>query len=360
MKVNLITKHSSHNFGAMLQAYALQQTIKTIYDCKIIDYRPNNGGNKFKKINSMSNIVNNIFTLLFHFQLKKGYERFNDFLKKEYDLTQRYNSIEELYKNIPFADTYVCGSDQIWNPLALNEVYFLKFAPKKSKKVSYAASMGISYLPDKSIQVFNDYLKNIDVISVRESNAKEIIKPLTNREIYINVDPVFLLEKEIWKKIESPINIQKPYILCYLLYRPGWINKALKKLHKNTGLDIVVVTTDAYRNIYHNKIVRNAGPKEMIWLINHAEFVVSSSFHGVALSIVNQKPFFAVVNPDSPARIRNILDVFGLQEREISTFEDIVFKEIDYSTVEIKCLDERRKALNYLKENCVIRDEANL
>ena len=100
--------------------------------------------------------------------------------------------------------------------------------------------------------------------------------------------------------------------------------------------------------MYSNKTIRDAGPKEFVSLIKGADCVISSSFHGVALSIANRVPFYAIINPKQPARLDNLLEIFNLRDREITDNHIPDFAPIDYGKVEKILLQEREKALSYL------------
>ena len=244
-------------------------------------------------------------------------------------------------ENPPEADLYITGSDQVWNPLKIDDAYFLRFVPEHGIRASYAASMGISYIPEGSEQLFREYVEDMDYVSVRESTAKNLIEKYTYAQANVHIDPVLLLTQEHWKKIG--------FILCYILYRPQWLNQWLKKLHKATGMDIVAVTTDAYRNLYYNRVIRDAGPLDLLGLIRDAQFVVSSSFHGVALSIAMRKPFYAVVNPNAPSRIGDLLHSLQLNDRVIDETDKASIRDIDYTLAE-KLLEELKgEAFKYLK-----------
>lgn len=345
--VNILTKHSSYNFGAMLQAYALQKTVEELgMECKIIDFRQPKPVTAWSW-KSPSGILFNVCYRLHKKELSKGFANFEAFIE-EYPKTKRYNSEWDLYADPPQADIYLSGSDQVWNPLKVSEAAFLRFAPQDSIRASYAASLGISYMPQGSRNLVAEYLKEFDKISVREETGKELLSDLTEKEINVHVDPTLLRGKEEWERIAVKTPIKKPYIFCYILYRPKWLNKWLKKIRKQTKKEIVVVTSDVYRNIYHNKMVRSAGPKEFLGLLQGADFVISSSFHGVALSIANEKPFYAVVNPDSPSRISNMLKTFSLQDRIVTEKDALDFSDVDYAKVEPYKRKEKEKSIAYL------------
>ncbi len=348
--INIITKHSSYNFGAMLQAYALQTTVKKLgADCKIINLRTQKK-ELMSSWKSPRGFINNVLTMFNKKDILSSYKKFEDFMATQYDLTDKYTSLNALKKQPTQAEVYIAGSDQVWNPLNIGDEFFLRFANKEKIIASYAASLGISYIPEGAKKIFKEYLNDFDYISVREEDAKNLLEKELGIKSQVNIDPVLLLDKDEWHKMAAQPKIKKPYILCYILYRPKWLNKWLKNLHKQSGLDIVLVSSDAYRHIYKNKIVRDAGPRELLGLIENAQCVITSSFHGTALSIATQKPFYAVVNPDMPSRIDNLLKTLGLQNRIVKENCNVDFSDIDYARVEELRIIQKEKSQEYLKE----------
>lgn len=349
MKVYIITKHGSHNYGAMLQAWSLMTVLKDHgVECKILNYRASKPS-LIPPNTPLKRIINAIVACLYHKDVEKCYKRFERFMAEEYDMTKEYGRYKELEDTEDKADIYICGSDQIWNPYAVKKEYFLDFVDDKAVKISYAASLGVNDIPLSARDTFNVLLDNIDYISVREYNAKELIENVTGRrDVSVNVDPVFLIDHKEWNKIQSDCEITEPYILCYFIYTPEWLNTLLKDIYKATKKKIVLVTVDPFRRIYSNKIVRDAGPKEFIGLIRGADCVISSSFHGIALSIANGIPFYAIINPKLPARLDNLLNTFDLRNRIIMDSSVPDFAPIDYEKVKKIVLSEREKSLSYL------------
>ena len=332
-KIALTTKYSAHNFGAVLQTYALQKTINDMGgDCFVVD-ADRKKVNLLSPWNSPSQIVSNIFYYMHKKDLDEGHRRFEAFIDT-LPLSKRYEDYDQLLADPPEADVYLTGSDQVWHPLDVRENYFLRYAPAGKIRASYAASMGISYMTMGAKRIWKEFLADIDYISVRENTTKQIIEDIDGRSPYVHVDPTLLLSAEEWESIAKKPDYNKPYIFCYILYRPPWLNKWLKELHRKTKKEIVVISSDAYRNIYHTKMVRDAGPQEMLGWLKNADFVISSSFHGVALSVANKIPFYAVVNPDAPARISDLLELFGLQDRMISADHSFDLEPVNYDKVQ--------------------------
>ena len=76
-------------------------------------------------------------------------------------------------------DYFITGSDQVWNPyFNCTEDEFLTFAPKQ-KRISYAASIGVSEIPDDKKDQFKKWLNGMNYISVREQAGADIVYELT-------------------------------------------------------------------------------------------------------------------------------------------------------------------------------------
>lgn len=350
MKIVTVTYSRSYNFGANLQAYALQKFLRQQgHTCQIIDTRVTpHRPVAYRK--DPKGLLVNLFTYWNRDKLDKGNYAFENFNYGEDDRTENYADYARLYTDPPQAEAFISGSDQVFTPNLMSPLYFLDFVPTGKKRISYAASIGVNQIPADKKEQFAAYLKAFDYISVREKNAADLIKSLIDRPVEVHVDPVFLLDAEEWKKVEKPVAyINKPYILCYFMYRPPGMNQMLKRLHKETGLDIVLVDTTAFRNIYNNKLVLDAGPQEFLWLLHHAEKVVTSSFHGTALSIVYGKEFCTVNNAANPSRINQLADVFSLHDHLVTPSDIGGHYPLDRRRVARIIKDEQARSASYLK-----------
>lgn len=356
MRVITVTFHGAHNYGAVLQAYALQKTLMSLgYENEIIDYRVDKE-NIFTKVeikfnkNNVAKIINNMLILLRYKDYKDIFNKFENFINEDLILTKAYDSYEELKAYPPQSDVYLAGSDQIWNiSNKIRDVFFLNFGKGDIKRISYAASMGTYDLDMDKKNSFGKLISNFDRISVREGEASDFIKDNYNMDSQIHIDPVFLLKKVKWEEIAVSHDIKQKYILCYpLLYSP-LLNDALKILKKMTGYNVIVVTTNPREKTYGDNYIRNAGPKEFLGLIKDAEIVLTTSFHGTAFSILFEKRFFSFAVFNS-SRITNIMGLLGLNNRLIKDINDISLEEIDYEKVNAALDNEINKSVNYLKD----------
>ena len=149
-KIGIITFHSAHNYGAMLQVYALQNIIEKLNnESCVINYRNNKIDYEYKVQNIKSknpiNIIKKTIDSIVNYKVKSPkYNNFDSFMNKKLNLSKEYRMIKNLNNQPPSYDIYITGSDQVWNSGIVGELsdaYTLNFGDGKAKKVSYAASM---------------------------------------------------------------------------------------------------------------------------------------------------------------------------------------------------------------------------
>lgn len=357
MKVYISTYHREINYGAALQAFALQDVLKTLgYESELIAFKQLE---MKSKIHSVKDFVNYFYNLLHRKEIQRGYKNYAKFFSTYHKTTKDYEDYEHLLSEPPTDGVYLAGSDQIFNAMSLQPYFFLQFGPPEIKRISYAASIGISQIPQKKEELFEKYLQSFDYLSIRECKSKDLIERYTDKKIHVNIDPTYLVDRSVWEKIKKDTvtkKIQGPYILVYAMYNPPWLNQALKRIHKQTKHNIVLLSTKGLRLLYRNKCVMEAGPCEFLDLMYNASAVISSSFHGCVFATIFRKPFYAIANPDAPARIESLLELFHLEDRLMNEPRDMDF-EIDYGYMECKLQDEITKSKEYLVSTIMGKQE---
>lgn len=371
-KVGLMTCFLD-NYGACLQAYALSNTIEMLgHDCEIIQYIEPQGyfepsfsnyiknSYVYNKLRSFSNSYRNSY--LCEKIKRKSFVKF----RKEYlkISKERYRSFKELNKANKKYDAFVCGSDQIWNPSFYdgnNKAYFLNFAQRDKRKISYAPSIGLDDIPQQYAQDFAELVNTLDYISVREASAVDIVKKLSGRDAQHVLDPTLLLDGKKWSTIVSENRIvEKPYIFCYLFGTHDEYDTAIRHLREVAGQDLEVVIipfcekhlTNDYTKIY------KAGPLQFLNLIKNAEYIITDSFHATVFSILFLRQFFTLPRfknnqaNSMNSRIYSLLDAIEQQDRLIDYSQMDSFNvnaEIDYANVHSKLENLRKSSLSYLK-----------
>lgn len=372
MKVGIFTFQRAHNYGAVLQAYALKTTLEELgHEVKIIDYWPQYREKMYKRIdlsflrNRRMGIKERIKTFLLAFQKYRRYNRFDNFIKHYLGLNG-----EVLYRNpdsiVNDCDIYVYGSDQIWrfnsyfkSHIGFDPVYWGVYPSSEAKKITYAASMGVMEMDDVKLEFIQRHLGNFSAVSVREAKLAEIIRPIAHFSVYHVLDPVFLLTEEKWKTIvkrDRSDEVGGRYILFYhLLYSEEAI-ALVKSLSKKTGLKIVEINGGQKPMVFENGGKLSDGPLEFVSLLAKAEFVVSTSFHGVVFSIVFKKQFYALGMGNNSSRVQSLLNALNIGDRLVDNgFEEIDGKEsIDFNSVDLALSKYREDSLRFLHENCRI------
>lgn len=327
MRIKTITCHDVYNYGASLQAYALQHYLQSQgHKVKIIDYTPNYLRNQYKfwfvpkKSRYYQKAMKNPllrFMLCCYFAPRRfstygRKKKFDAFKRNFLQLTNRYVTYQALVDSPPDADIYIAGSDQIWNsalPNGRDAAYFLHFGSNKIKRISYAASFGISIIANEFKELNSKWLKMFDAISVREHTGLSILASMNINSGVEVLDPVYLLSLKQWREFagEKPI-IKDPYILVYDLYlNDSRMRLEAERLSEKFHLKIVSID-GLLKCQYAEKNISNAGPKEFVNLIAYADYVITNSFHGTSFSLILNRRFAVYYKYDNISRIANILN----------------------------------------------------
>lgn len=340
--------NSSSSYGALLQSCALYAFLTGLgYDVRYVTICNRNNTHKSPIIWAKQKL-----TKLLSIRNAKAANARRKAFAEFADRTQKrliYENLSDLYRNPPQADVYVSGSDQVWNPTNIHEDFFLTYAPESATKISYAASMGYETVPQQSVERFARYLSAYHAVSVREDTMVDLISPFVSCPIYQHVDPVLLLTASEWEKYEKPYAGLKysEYIMVYPVEWTFQMTDVLRELQKASGLRVVLIGA-RNRNIPANQVIYDASPGQFLYLLHHSRFVVASSFHGVAFSIVYRRPFVALSGSDKPTRIQSMLRHFGLEQMDWHTALQNGFPNAQ--RIEETLKEDRISAERYLRQ----------
>lgn len=346
-----LTFHRAMNYGAVLQAVALQKSINRIgYDCEILDYdnREISSCYDLIKPRGIRSFIKSFLSISSTYKKNTG---FNNFLQKYSKLSRQVKKSDLVNASKNYYKT-VTGSDQVWNyELTGNDsTYFLDFVDIQEKKVSYAASFGISVIPDEWQEEYKRNISSIGYISTREKTGADIVESLCHREVQVVLDPVFLPDISFWQSMVKADN--KKYIFMYMP-TPECIEYA-KKLSQYTGMEIYHIAYS--KSILHpekniGKCILSASPDEFISLLYNAEYVVTGSFHATSFSIIFNKTFFVNTLKVRGSRITDLLEMTGLKNRMFKFDGDEVQGEIDWKSVNEIIDKKREESIKWLKES---------
>lgn len=336
MKVGIVTFHHALNYGAVLQAYALQQYLSSLgIDSDIIDYRSPYIEYFYKpiKANPIKNGKMFVREIIYYRSNKNKRMKFNSFLKSYVKLSKPVIDKKDLEQLNFEYDFFIAGSDQVWNLKwsGLDKTYFLDFADK-NKKYSYAASFGFEKIPTGQNQVYKELLNEFQAISVREKTGKEIIKELFDKEVEVSVDPTCLIDKEKWEEI-CIYPKEKGYVLVYMLDRSDELMLFAKKIAKEKKTKIIYIA-DALRKDKDFDYRGFLSPAEFIGLFANAGYVVTNSFHGLMFSVIFEKEFCIQYQKKLGApnsRLSDFIHDYHLENRLLDNIK--LEEKIDYSFV---------------------------
>lgn len=367
MKIGILTFHCADNYGAVLQTYALQRVIQSIGNSsEIIDYQPSCLLDPYSsKIGIITTLkesgfskksIRRIVSRCIHYSsIKKRKRNFEDFRIKYLLVSSKvYHNYDELLINPPVFDAYIVGSDQVWNPDFVQETgrsYFLSFAPDKSKKISYAASISNHSLKNMD-DLYHQELIEFNQISVREDSAKVLLSELVKKQIEVTLDPTLLLEATDWETISSPIKYEYKYLLVYDLIKNDEILELANLIAKRLDLKIISYTNKKGYDKWAGSF-GGSHPSEFISLFMNAQFIITNSFHGTAFSIIFKKEFFTIPHPTRGDRMINLLDSLNLSDRLITCqtgLPELDLKSINYSEVSNQLKEKRKESIKFLKE----------
>jgi hypothetical protein len=313
-KVGIITFHSTTNFGASLQCYALFSLIKSYnFDVEIIDYQPSKlvwEYRKYQYLSSKSLVNKNIVTnLIKTFKNRK-------FMSSNTKTNGRTcATLEELKSFCNDYDAVICGSDEIWNFnssfIGFDKAYFLGFVENsQSKKISYAASFGeIQHLGEYKEEVCK-LLHKFNAISVRDTNSLNLVNSC---DVYAQkvLDPTFLIKYE--NVIDDPEYLGE-YILVY-----GSLSREegdyVQSVARKTGLPIISIGQNWKYSPTRNLV--GISPARWLGYFSKATYIFTNFYHGTIFSIIFRKPFMVFVKADKKIKVVDLLTSLDLTERMI-------------------------------------------
>lgn len=360
-KIGILTYHTGFNYGASLQAFALQTMInKYGYENEIINFETEcfvASREMFsRKPTRLKEFVKIISRIPYWPSLKRRQQMFNDYTKHTLHTSPLYRTEQEMIDHASDYDCIICGSDQIWNlsqtdAPAANPLFFLNF-PKQQRRISYAASFG-KWVKEASLHenVFLPWLKQFDAISVREVSGVEYVRS-KGIDCCLTLDPTILLDAEDYEPICALRQINEKYVLLF-----GWnTNDDLVEVAKSVSnkLNLPVYNIVPPPRAMFKGIPRklDVGPCEFLSMIKNAEFVVTNSFHGTAFATTFERPYVSVVTGKADTRMESLLDQLGLSDHLV-TKDNVDIERImatDFSAVRAKKTSLRKSSLEYLEK----------
>ncbi len=377
-KIGIITFHASHNCGSMMQAYALQKTLQKMnVENEIIDFQSFGQRDMYAVVHTKKewkNFIKNMLTLPYRKKLKEQWNSYEQYKKRIFKLSEKqYSTTEQLVTTNNLYSSFISGADQIWNITIrdYDDAYFLSFVDDNKKKNSYAPSFGAKRIEENTDnkRKYIDFLNDYNNLSIREKNGKKWIKELTGRDAKLVLDPTLLLQENDYLEIMEEVSVPNNYIFYYSPKYNNKIDKLVKQIAKKYGKKVIVWNATEYYVKRESKngfiLPEKINPGVYLYLIKHADLVITTSFHGSIFSTIYRKKFWTIKNGamfSTDDRVITLLQQIGFEDKltEIEFDENKdYFEDIDYSEYEIKLETLKNESMNYLKKCINNYEESN-
>lgn len=369
MKISVITLHRVRNYGSSLQTLATQMFLEGL-DCEveIIDYYPERYSSfgLMKRLKNKSNRLEKNPVLLFMAKVAiapsyyKKHLVFDKFLKKYILLTeQTYKSEKELVSNLPKADAYCTGSDQVWNSHwneGVDRPFYLSFLPDDVFRFSYASSIGGEKLSDAEKMEVVPLLKKYKHISVREDSGVQVLSNCGIGNVQQVLDPTLLFDAETWSPYVSNRYRGQKFVLTYNLHHDKRIDQYAVELAKKHNIKVLNISYNWHDIVRPGHLVWCPAVEEYLGLIRDAAYVVTDSFHATAFSLIFATKFIDIFPEQASARLRSVLRLTETETRGFDEMPDIKAADVetDFDKVHEILREERDKAMHYM--NVVLND----
>jgi hypothetical protein len=338
MRVGVLTFHWADNYGAVLQAHGLCQTLKSLgHVVRFIDYvlpTERLAWGRGWGLRSGRQLPVNVLRRF----------RYEKFRHDHLPLSRPCHTAEDLRAVSAEFDAVIVGSDQVWNGNILrfdDAPYFLDFVDKRCcRRISYAACFGERDQPRQTLEVAALLLPEFGSLSVRNEMSADLVSDLSGRAATVVLDPTLLHD---FSDVFKPSPRKASYIAAYHVSKDAANvslgQKIQRAARQHLQLPIVAIGPDAV-SVHGDSAIVSAGPSEWLRLLHGASFICTDSYHGTLFATKYRKPFITWSGLRT-ARISSFLDTCGLRSRLIGSPESSVPKELLETPIDYDAVFER-------------------
>lgn len=334
MKIGILTHPLGVNYGGILQAYALSTFLrKQGHDVIVLNRQSN--------LPLVKRLVKTILVALHHPRYNNPrYKHLVSFVKKYINYSKPLSTDGQMSGFVKgnSMDAVIVGSDQVWRTrfaMCYGYNYFLDFVPAGVRKLSYAASFGLSQWEynNEQTQRIKQLLSEFKAISVREDEGVQLCKDNIGVVAEHVLDPTMLIHADDYQHITSKRLVEENYVFVYWLGSEDEKRKALEsaKIEGKRIIDISLRGSDPLMSIEN-------------WLsyIKYADHVVTDSFHGCVFSILFQKQFtICANNSGGNGRLKSLFTML-----EIDTNQS----PVDYNAVSARLENLRSYSYDFINK----------
>lgn len=347
MRIGILTFHRAHNYGAVLQCYALQSYLESLgHEVYVIDYRQPFVEVFYRSFTLGHLLKKNTIRALWYiikYPIRVYTKRkFEKFVCKYLNTTSACTQ-----DNIPDDfDAYIIGSDQLWGIDCLggkkDEIYLGNFKRKSHAKViGYAISTNINSLHKLQSEGLFSYIRNFTHLSMREQFAIDFISSYSNIYPKLCLDPTLITEQSIWEPLIDNKWEHENYVLIYQVRYPKGDSKYLRNKALDIAKELKCKVIDASNKKYT--------VEDFISLIKYARLILTTSFHATVFSVIFEKQFYSIkLNDGHDDRYASLLSLLHLENRCVDMNFKVKDEKIDYTTVRLRLVEIQKDSQDFL------------
>ncbi len=307
----ILTFHDGINYGAFLQAYALQKTVEQIDGSTlIINYKsPRFTWREYvcflKRRNPLAFAANLMKIVAFRLD------------QRRLRCTRRIYG-RQVLSGMSF-DNVVIGSDAVWHftsPLCGYDPTYFGAGINTGRLIAYAVSCG----PDSSRDGWPDELPGLlarfERVGIRDTNTGQFVQDVAGRETTPVLDPTLLYDFDA----EALTPRESNYIAVYAKDLEEDYVQAIRDVAAATGRQLISI---GYRNPWCDVNRFVLSPFRWLGYIAHADLVITSMYHGTLLATKLGRPFCTVVTPYRANKLEDFLRRVDLEDRMVHAAGDV-------------------------------------
>lgn len=363
MKVAIMTQPLGKNYGGIIQAWALQQVLKSAgHEPVTIDRQADAKGPAYQAarlgFRALKKVVGKRKAPInFERHLADILRNTQAFIRQHLTMSEPLDSTAKLSAHFErrHYDAVIVGSDQTWRPRYSPNIndFFLGFLQGSDvKRIAYASSFGVEEweFTENQTRRCAALAKQFNAISVRESSGVDLCQKHLGVEAAHVLDPTLLLERSsyevLYKNKELP---EREGIYTYILDQCDWKKQVIVSAQK-------IIQESVYSSQPKADLSRLTSedpsdykiPSLEEWLkgFGDASFIITDSFHGTIFALIHNKPFISLINDSRGAsRFYSLLDALGLRERILEGLDEQAMHRLFTSVVDYSVVNERISAL---------------
>lgn len=358
MQIGIVSM-PGENYGTVLQSFALEKAMFQIGSCPHhIEFAKSSPmralASSVTHARTPEAVAGALAKARSQLRHRVKIERLRAFVRAHLDV-RVYEGEEDLRIGEASTGTFICGSDQIWNPKFNNSrLFYLQFASDTQPCFSYAASIAVPSLTDEEAAFLREKLMGFECVSVRERGSVELLQKRCGlHNVRWDCDPVFLFDKCFWWRYASGRFSDDRYLFVYMLRPEADLIRYAKAVGSAMGLRVMYIG-DHIVSDPSIKHITDAGIEDFIDAIGNAEYVVTNSFHATAFSIIFEKQFVSHAISGTGTRVSDLLHDVGLDDRELDLSRAVhnMIEEESFSHTRDVVGTERAHSLTYLRKIC--------